>query len=43
AAEWVRPISTDDLVRLTRRLLVEGGVGQFAEALAGATPPALQK
>ncbi|KEZ63594.1 acyl-homoserine lactone acylase subunit beta, partial [Pseudomonas syringae pv. syringae FF5] len=41
--EWVRPISTDDLVRLTRRLLVEGGVGQFAEALAGATPPALQK
>ncbi|MBS7421311.1 acylase [Pseudomonas syringae] len=43
AAEWVRPISTDDLVRLTRRLLVEGGVGQFAEALAGATPPALHK
>ncbi|MNE78873.1 Acyl-homoserine lactone acylase PvdQ precursor [compost metagenome] len=28
-----------DLVKLTRRLLVEGGVGQFAEALAGATPP----
>ncbi|PYD94287.1 acylase [Pseudomonas syringae pv. pisi] len=43
AAEWVRPISTDDLLRLTRRLLVEGGVGQFAEALAGATPPALPK
>ncbi|WP_116894128.1 acylase [Pseudomonas syringae] len=43
AAEWVRPISTDDLLRLTRRLLVEGGVGQFAEALAGATPPAQQK
>ena len=39
AAEWVRPISTDDLVRLTRRLLVEGGVVQFTEALAGATPP----
>ncbi|KPY40287.1 Penicillin amidase family protein [Pseudomonas syringae pv. primulae] len=39
AAEWVRPISTDDLVRLTRRLLVEGGVGQFTEALAGARPP----
>nr|ATI09420.1 acyl-homoserine-lactone acylase [Pseudomonas sp.] len=36
---WVRPITTDDLVKLTRRLLVEGGVGQFAEALAGATPP----
>ncbi|MCF5032098.1 acylase [Pseudomonas syringae] len=43
AAEWVRPISTDDLLRLTRRLLVEGGVGQFAGALAGATPPAQQK
>ncbi|MCF5708162.1 acylase [Pseudomonas syringae] len=39
AAEWVRPISTDDLVRLTRRLLVEGGVGQFTEAMAGAKPP----
>ncbi|WP_447797418.1 bifunctional acylase PvdQ [Pseudomonas moraviensis] len=37
--EWVRDISADDLVKLTRRLLVEGGVGQFAEALAGATPP----
>jgi acyl-homoserine-lactone acylase len=36
---WVREISAEDLVRLTRRLLVEGGVGQFAEALAGATPP----
>lgn len=38
--EWVRPIAAQDLVKLTRRLLVEGGVGQFAEALAGATPPA---
>ena len=38
-AEWVRDISAEDLVKLTRRLLVEGGVGQFAEALAGATPP----
>ncbi|VVP51152.1 Acyl-homoserine lactone acylase PvdQ [Pseudomonas fluorescens] len=37
--EWVRDIATEDLVKLTRRLLVEGGVGQFAEALAGATPP----
>ncbi len=36
---WVRPINTADLVKLTRRLLVEGGVGQFAEALAGAAPP----
>lgn len=37
--EWVRDINVQDLVKLTRRLLVEGGVGQFAEALAGATPP----
>ena len=37
--DWVRDITTSDLVKLTRRLLVEGGVGQFAEALAGATPP----
>ncbi|WP_339507673.1 bifunctional acylase PvdQ [Pseudomonas sp. RL_35y_Pfl2_P42] len=37
--EWVRDITPQDLVKLTRRLLVEGGVGQFAEALAGATPP----
>ncbi|EGH04521.1 MULTISPECIES: acylase [Pseudomonas syringae group genomosp. 2] len=43
AADWVRPISTDDLLRLTRRLLVEGGVGQFTEALAGAKPPSAQK
>ncbi|VVM97252.1 Acyl-homoserine lactone acylase PvdQ [Pseudomonas fluorescens] len=38
--EWVRDITVQDMVKLTRRLLVEGGVGQFAEALAGATPPA---
>jgi len=37
--EWVRDIAAEDLVKLTRRLLVEGGIGQFAEALAGATPP----
>ncbi|WP_434589234.1 acylase [Pseudomonas sp. R4-83] len=37
--EWVREIAAQDLVKLTRRLLVEGGVGQFAEALAGATAP----
>ncbi|AZE89505.1 acylase [Pseudomonas orientalis] len=35
---WVRPLVKEDLVKLTRRLLVEGGVGQFAEALVGATP-----
>lgn len=39
ASGWVRPITALDLVKLTRRLLVEGGVGQFAEALAGAQPP----
>ncbi len=39
--EWVRPINSQDLVKLTRRLLAEGGVGQFVEALAGAQPPAL--
>ncbi|GAB5342753.1 MULTISPECIES: bifunctional acylase PvdQ [Pseudomonas] len=38
-AAWVRPLNVEDLVKLTRRLLVEGGVGQFAEALVGATPP----
>lgn len=37
--DWVRDITPSDLVKLTRRLLVEGGVGQFAEALAGAMPP----
>lgn len=38
-AAWVRPITALDLVKLTRRLLVEGGVGQFAEALVAAAPP----
>ncbi|MNO28067.1 Acyl-homoserine lactone acylase PvdQ precursor [compost metagenome] len=38
-AAWVRPITAQDLVKLTRRLLVEGGVGQFAEALVAAAPP----
>ncbi|MGY2287252.1 bifunctional acylase PvdQ [Pseudomonas gingeri] len=37
--DWVRPITVLDQVKLTRRLLVEGGVGQFAEALVAATPP----
>ncbi|WP_165672185.1 bifunctional acylase PvdQ [Metapseudomonas otitidis] len=40
---WLRPIEADDLVRLTRRLLVEGGVGQFAEAVVGAAPPGRQQ
>ncbi len=37
--DWVRPISSLDLVKLTRRLLAEGGIGQFVEALVAATPP----
>jgi acyl-homoserine-lactone acylase len=41
AGEWVRPITSLDLVKLTRRLLAEGGVGQFAEAVVAATPPKL--
>jgi len=32
----VRPITTADVVKLTRRLLVEGGAGQFGEALVAA-------
>jgi acyl-homoserine-lactone acylase len=34
--QWVSAITYKDLVRLTRRLLVEGGVGQFAEYIVGA-------
>lgn len=41
AADWVRPITSRDLVKLTRRLLAEGGVGQFVEAVVAATPPKL--
>ena len=40
---WRRAIATDDLLRLTRRLLVEGGVGQFADALVAAAPPGTEK
>ncbi|KAF1070261.1 MAG: Acyl-homoserine lactone acylase PvdQ [Pseudomonas citronellolis] len=36
---WLHPIEPDDLLRLTRRLLVEAGAGQFAAALLAATPP----
>lgn len=38
-AGWVRPLVTADVVRLVRRLLVEGGVGRFARALVNAAPP----
>lgn len=37
--DWLRPLTSADLVKLTRRLLVEGGAGQFVEALALAAPP----
>ncbi|NIE77940.1 acylase [Pantoea sp. Ap-967] len=37
--QWLRPITSQDLVKLTRRLLAEGGLGQFAEALVAAQPP----
>lgn len=36
---WVRPIDERDLVRLLRRLLVEGGLGQFIAGVATTTPP----
>jgi acyl-homoserine-lactone acylase len=39
-AGWLRPLQSEDVVRLARRLLVEGGVGRFASAMVGATPPA---
>lgn len=36
---WLRPVTRFDVLALVRRLQVEGGVGRFAEALAGAAPP----
>lgn len=36
---WLRPIDERDLVRLTRRLLIEGGIAPFAQAVVGAVPP----
>lgn len=36
---WLRPLEADDLLRLTRRLLVQAGAGQFAEAMLAAVPP----
>ncbi|ACE86064.1 bifunctional acylase PvdQ [Cellvibrio japonicus] len=37
--EWLRPILTQDLVRLVRSLLVEGGLKQFVGPMIGASPP----
>ncbi|MCO8165738.1 acylase [Pseudomonas sp. 21LCFQ010] len=39
-AEWVRPLQETDMVRLIHRLMVEGGIGRFAEPLLAAVPPA---
>ncbi|SFY06105.1 MULTISPECIES: bifunctional acylase PvdQ [Azotobacter] len=36
--EWLRPISSGDLLRFTRRLMIEGGLGQFVEAVLNAAP-----
>lgn len=36
---WVRPLRTEDVARLIRRLLLEGGLGQFSAALVDAVPP----
>lgn len=41
ASAGLGPLSELDLIRLIRRLLVEGGVGRFAKALVNAAPPAL--
>ncbi|GAB7527627.1 acyl-homoserine lactone acylase PvdQ [Pseudomonas sp. 3A(2025)] len=38
-AEWVRPLHEKDMVRLIHRLMVEGGIGRFAEPLLAAAPP----
>lgn len=38
-AGWLRPLVKEDVVRLARRLLVEGGIGRFAKAMVNAAPP----
>jgi len=38
-AGWLRPLANDDVIRLVRRMLVEGGAGRFAKALVAAAPP----
>ncbi len=38
-AGWLRPLANEDVIRLVRRMLVEGGVGRFAKALVAAAPP----
>lgn len=36
---WLRPVVKEDVVSLWRRLLIEGGLGQFTEAVVAASPP----
>lgn len=36
---WLAPVDHNDMVRLWRRLLIEGGLGQFTEAVVAASPP----
>lgn len=38
-AGWLRPLVAQDIIRLARRLAVEGGVGRFAAAMIAAQPP----
>ena len=38
-ASWLRPLEEQDLARLIRRLLVEGGLGQFTRAMLAAQSP----
>lgn len=38
-ANWLRPLEENDLIRLHRRLLVEGGIGRFVEAVVNTSPP----
>jgi acyl-homoserine-lactone acylase len=38
-AEWVRPISGQDVYKMLRKLMVRAGTGNFAAAIVGASPP----
>ncbi len=36
---WVRPVTTDDMIRLLRRYAAEGGAAQFIAGIVAAAPP----
>ncbi|OBR50056.1 penicillin acylase family protein [Paraburkholderia tropica] len=38
-AQWVAPITREDLVRVTRKLLIRAGFAQFERAIVAAIPP----